>query len=329
MSEPSRSITDLIGVGETAKTVRSFKDSIAEFIGGALEPYQIRRVAKAEADAKRTLARAEADALIEAAKTDVKITTMQRRAAVRLLAEETRKQEHIESVASQAELLLTDKAAPEKMDRDWLENFFDKVRLVSDDEMQKLWAHILAGEANSPGSFSKRAVNLVASLDQKEAESFATLCRFSFDLGQNVPLKNPDGSTTIVVRPNYMLVVRDTGTPVYKDNGITFDALTALESIGLIRLDRDGFRMDTSRNQFSLRYFDQRVVFEYKGDHRSFPVGVAMFTPAAKELARICKLRPVTGFLEYATKQWESEGFKVQVVADRPIAGSSFICSGT
>lgn len=30
--------------------------------------------------------------------------------------------------------------------------------------MQTLWARILAGEANAPGKFSKRTVNLVGSL---------------------------------------------------------------------------------------------------------------------------------------------------------------------
>ena len=32
------------------------------------------------------------------------------------------------------------------MDNDWTVNFFDKSRIVSDDEMQNLWSRVLAGE---------------------------------------------------------------------------------------------------------------------------------------------------------------------------------------
>jgi hypothetical protein len=36
-------------------------------------------------------------------------------------------------------------------------------------EMQNLWAQVLAGEANSPGTYSKRTVNFLSSLDKKDA----------------------------------------------------------------------------------------------------------------------------------------------------------------
>ena len=35
------------------------------------------------------------------------------------------------------------------MEEDWIANFFDKCRIVSDSEMQSLWARVLAGEANA------------------------------------------------------------------------------------------------------------------------------------------------------------------------------------
>ena len=36
---------------------------------------------------------------------------------------------------------------------DWIIKFFDKNRLVTDEDVQDLWASILAGEANSAGSY--------------------------------------------------------------------------------------------------------------------------------------------------------------------------------
>jgi hypothetical protein len=46
---------------------------------------------------------------------------------------------------------LTEAATPEKLEDDWITNFFDKCRLISDEEMQTLWSKVLAGEANAPG----------------------------------------------------------------------------------------------------------------------------------------------------------------------------------
>lgn len=68
------------------------------------------------------------------------------------------------------------------MDDDWIVNFFDKCRLVRDEQMQSLWARILAGEANKPGTFSRRTVNFVASMDKIDASAFTHLCSFCWHI---------------------------------------------------------------------------------------------------------------------------------------------------
>ncbi len=60
--------------------------------------------------------------------------------------------------------------------------------MISDEQMQALWAKILAGEANGPGRFSKKTVNIVASLDKSDAEAFTTLCGFAIKILQGHPL---------------------------------------------------------------------------------------------------------------------------------------------
>jgi hypothetical protein len=56
-------------------------------------------------------------------------------------------------------------------------NYFDKCRIVSDNQMQILWCKVLAGEANSHGSYSKRTINLLGSIHREEAELLNTLRR--------------------------------------------------------------------------------------------------------------------------------------------------------
>jgi hypothetical protein len=168
--------TSLIKVDLT-KAATVLIEKISDAIGGYFKPFQIRRVAKAEAEAE--IIRTEAQ---------IECEELQRRALARFIAEEAKKQDNIESITRKAIPLLSDSSNPEKMEDDWITNFFDKCRIISDDEMQVLWSKVLAGEANSPGSFSKRTVNSLASLDKEDAQSFTSLCGFAWEIGHLFPL---------------------------------------------------------------------------------------------------------------------------------------------
>src|SRR5207247_4111514 len=112
---------------------------------------------------------------------------------------------------------------PQEIEDDWVTNFFDKCRLISDEQMQNLWSKVLAGEANSPGKFSKRTVNLLASLDKAEAGMFQNLCSFNWIL---------DG--------DFVPIIFNFRKPIYNDAEVTFDIVKHLGEIGLISVDFEG-----------------------------------------------------------------------------------------
>ncbi|MFC1934969.1 DUF2806 domain-containing protein [Chloroflexota bacterium] len=141
---------------------------ISNAIGGGFKPRQIRRVAEAHADAK----------IIEA-KSQIEISELQHRALTRFLMEESKKQDNIESITEKAIGQLNASSTPRDIEDDWITNFFDKCRIISDEDMQILWAKILAGESNLPGTYSKRIINSLGSLDKTDAESFMALCGFT------------------------------------------------------------------------------------------------------------------------------------------------------
>ena len=101
----------------------------------------------------RRVAQAKADAAITQAQTEIEIAEIQRRAAARFVEEETRRQTNMENIVAKAISQIGPNAHAENMDDDWIENFFDKCRNFSDEQMQTIWSRILAGEANAPGSF--------------------------------------------------------------------------------------------------------------------------------------------------------------------------------
>src|SRR5262249_33204038 len=149
----------------------------SDAIVGLARPWQTIRVAEAEAEAREIQARSE-----------IKVTALQKRAMRRFLGEEAKRQANIEAITQKAIPLLTDGAVPQKMADDWITNFFDKSRIVSDDEMQTLWSQILAGEANVPGTFAKQTVNLLANLDKTDAQLFTNLCGFVWHINELIPL---------------------------------------------------------------------------------------------------------------------------------------------
>lgn len=128
-------------------------------------------------------------------KSDLALKDIRDRYALRVEALHFREQENIETVVIKAAQLIKAGATPESMDPDWMANFFDKVRLFSNTDMQGVWARILAGEANSKGAFSKRTINILADMEKSDADAFEALCRLVWDIN------GPMAFVTDVMRP--------------------------------------------------------------------------------------------------------------------------------
>jgi hypothetical protein len=253
---------------------------VSDAVGVLFEPYQIKRVAKAEAEAEKTKALA-----------TIEITEIEQRGFERLIREEGRKQENIESITYQATQQLGDDAKPENLDDDWLANFFEKCRIVSDSDMQSLWAKLLAGEATTPGSYSKRTVNFISNLDKTDAEMFTKLCTFSWQIGDFTPL------------------IFDIDDSIYRDNGITFDLLNHLDDIGFVTFNHTtGFFRLLPGKYFTVSYYDRPISLELPTDENyELQVGMLLLTQVGQQLAPICVAKRSDEFFEYMVEKWTRE----------------------
>lgn len=268
-------------IGDLSKPATVLIEKISEALGGAFKPFQIRRVATAEADASKIKAAA-----------DIEITDMQRRGLQRLVFEEGRNQENIETIAKLAIPQINANAKSEDVERDWITNFFDKCRLISDEAVQRLWASILAGEANTPGRFSKRTVNFISSLDKSDAVLFTKLCGFSWTIGEAAPL------------------IYDINAEVYEKNGINFSTLHHLDSIGLITFDNlRGFIRKEFPKNITVAYQGVPLNIEFQQENKNqLPIGQLLLTGIGHELASIVQPEKVDGFYEYILKRWSDQG---------------------
>lgn len=271
--------------GKIAEPATVLVKKIADAVGGLCKPYQIKRVAKAEAEA----------ALIKE-QTEIEITDLHRRAIARFVSEEAKKQENIESITEKAIPQLDESSNPQKMENDWITNFFDKCRIVSDEEMQVLWAKILAGEANSPGKYSKRTVNALGSLDKYDAKLFTALCSF-----------------VVMVDKEAKPLIYGYDAPIYKNQQLSFDTLRHLESIGLISFSGlSGFKMIKLPRHIDIQYYGTNLKAELKkSEDNEIAIGDVLFSSIGKELARICDSKPIEGFLDYVIEKLSKQGLKI------------------
>lgn len=276
---PDETNNSLINLGDISKPADTLIKKVSKAVGGVFEPYQIKRVAKAKAEAAVIMAQ-----------TEIQITELHRRAMHRFIEEEAQKQKNIEDITSQAIPHLAERTDAEKMDDDWVTNFFDKSRIVSDNEMQGLWARVLAGEANIPGTYSKRTVNYLGDLDKADADLFSKLCGFGWAIGIVVPL------------------IFDVKAEIYGKHGINFNTLIHLESIGLIQFDNlAGFTRLELPKKFPVFYYCQPLLLEMKNEtNNELELGHVLLTKVGQELAPICGSKPVEGFMEYVKERWKA-----------------------
>lgn len=101
----------------------------------------------------------------------------------RIRFQEEKRQRNIYTVLEKAASNITSTEVPdEEPNHDWTARFFNSVQDVSSDEMQTLWAKILAGEVEQPGSTSARTLSILRDLDQATATDFQRLCSMAIHM---------------------------------------------------------------------------------------------------------------------------------------------------
>lgn len=275
---PEDKSISLVNLGKLSKPADTLIKKVSSAVGGIFEPWQIERVAKAQAKAD----------LIHA-KSEIEITDLHRRAMHRFVEEEAQRQENMESITKKALPGLNEESDPSKMEDDWVTNFFDKSRIVSDAEMQEIWAKVLSGEANAPGTYSKRTVNFLGDLDKRDAELFQNLCSFGWRIGNFTPL------------------IFDSKADIYNQKGINFVTLTHLDSIGLIQFNfLSGFQRTGLPKSFPIFYCGKPLMLEMpKENENDLPIGKVLLTKLGEELVSVITAPCVDGFIEYVDEQWK------------------------
>ena len=116
------------------------------------------------------------------------------RTCSRMLYQEMRKQKNIENIVSEAKTILQDEeeVAKEAVNEDWLMRFFNSIQDISNEDMQKLWAKVLAGEIKNPNSFTLRSLDTLSKITKQEATLFEELKPYIIKYRGTLAILNDD-----------------------------------------------------------------------------------------------------------------------------------------
>ena len=246
-------------INVNVRAIEKLVDYTASGIGSTASFFFSRMVARRDAEVGRIAAEGEAKAqkilaesqantiqIITKAQSDARSALISPEAVVegevslgelveqRVQFQEQKRQSNIQSVVQQAALELGEKEVQDhEVDHDWTARFFNDVQDVSSDQMQYIWAKILAGEVERPGSTSIRTLSVLKNLNQEVAGLFAKLCCICIFV-RNEDFQIFDARAPILGNYNEGNALRD--------YGIDYGNLNLLNEHGLIVSDYNSWR---------------------------------------------------------------------------------------
>lgn len=128
--------------------------------------------------------------------------------------------ENCKKAAENAKKYLREGAEPKKIDEDWLNFYFDKVRIVSDEMVRDIWSRILAEEVNEQGTVSLSLLHILSIMSKEQATVFSNIARFCMREYMGTKI--------------HPLIFLSTNVDAYENSKITHKKLRELERLGLI-----------------------------------------------------------------------------------------------
>ncbi len=253
-------------------------DAVRQAIGKAYEPRHIRKIADANAYQIKVIGEAlrdngdlpivyTKDQGVSADMSD--FDSLIKRAEKRLAYQEIQKQENIEEVLDTAyELLQGQESMVEgEISREWMHRFIDSAGDISTEEMQKLWAKVLAGQVINPTSFSLRTLECLKNLEKNEAELFEEICQ-------------------VVISHKFLLNDKE----FLSKHSIVYDQILQLDESGLLNSSPTSvYNVEVLRNPGILVDFGEYILLGRAESFQHFTIMSFPLTLAGKELSQVVK----------------------------------------
>lgn len=182
------------------------------------------------------------------------------------------------------------------VDPDWFIRWRLNAREVSDEEMQQVWAKVLAGEIKQPGSYSLRTLHFLSQMSKPEAsfiEQMARLCLedIIFRADRNVPFPHIQFSDLLRLEELGLIVGGSTGDSIHVEiQSIRPDIYSAL------LLGRGHI-----------------LIFEKDDAQATLRVPAAKITSTFRELLNVIRVPSDPEHMKGVGKHLAAQGFKAKI----------------
>lgn len=197
------------------------------------------------------------------------------------------------------ELLITSseqEPSSKKVEDDWLSRWRESAGKTSNEDIQRLWGSILAGELISPGTFSLRTLDFLKGLSRTEAELIQYLAPFIwFDHA----------------------LWRDLNT--LAKHGLTYEHLLDLQELGILQgVDSSSLALDfkslyDDRYLYFLRCHKSALVLTHTDPKASLTLPLIRLTNLGRQVIKLGNHSANINFLEQYAYAAASQGFKSEI----------------
>lgn len=312
------------------KLVDYVASGVGSVAGPMLAPWKARKEAEARlvaARGKKEELKLEAEAQAEARRILVspdtgsgRVITIDEKISQRIQFQEEKRQRNIHKVVLLAAEKLGDKEVPNhEPDHDWTARFFNDVKDVSSEEMQLLWAKVLAGQVERPGNTSLRTLSILKNLDQSTAELFRKLCSACVSFR----LKSGEGQYQLL-DTRVPSLDGEPGLNALSKYGLDFGVLNVLNEHGLIISEYNSSHPIYGNCILGRRSMEKPIPFTYQGQYwilssikdpinmdEEFGLSGVALTKSGMELSGIVDVEPMEEYTQDLEKFLEGKNLKM------------------
>ena len=177
---------------------------------------------------------------------------------------------------------------------------------VSDETLQGLWARLLAGELESPGSVSNDTMSIARDLTKERAEEFQTFCSAALCYWNGSPIN--------------VISCGNPGSNSLRPYGLSYDILMRLAHHRLIVNDMTSYtdlNVD-SRHEAIVRQQESAWILRWPNGTKNHRISGILFTLAGKELFPVVEKTPNFVYREAMLKELGNGGCTVVPFSNMP-----------
>jgi hypothetical protein len=186
---------------------------------------------------------------------------------------------------------------PERsIDDDWLHTWRDYAGKVSNEDLQRLWGSVLAGEVKSPGLHSIRTLDFLRLLSKAEAEQISKLAAF-------------------VVEG----VIVQTGGNYLEEHGMSFNQILRLQELGVVSgveaagITRSYRSRTAGKYTLALRCHNKALIVEHEDAERQLGLEIYLLTTVGAQVLGLGKFAADNGYLLEVGKNIAARGYTVHL----------------